>query len=307
MSDLATYDHMLLASARAKEMDHSTEKWTMYFLAEEELQLLRMLKDHPGLTIGAHVIDVDVGIVTGMNEFFVLTEQQVAQHRLQPYTQRIVGRSAHVAGVLFSETDWMTNTANQLPTFLLKPPAMPFYDLPTELKTYISAGEARGWHTGYKCRIRNPWYVVPSPWTPQAFMLRQVHLFPKIILNATEATCTDTIHRVKLRNGIPARTVAAAFLNSLTFAFSEIIGRSYGGGVLELEPKEAEKLPFPLKGADELDMDELDRLIRAGEVYAVLDITDEILLRQGMGLSREETQRLRTIWEKLRDRRVNRK
>ncbi len=121
MSDLATYDHMLLASARAKEMDHSTEKWTMYFLAEEELQLLRMLKDHPGLTIGAHVIDVDVGIVTGMNEFFVLTEQQVAQHRLQPYTQRIVGRSAHVAGVLFSETDWMTNTANQLPTFLLNP------------------------------------------------------------------------------------------------------------------------------------------------------------------------------------------
>ncbi len=76
---------------------------------------------------------------------------------------------------------------------------------------------------------------------------------------------------------------------------------------LSLNQKKLEKLPFPLKGADELDMDELDRLIRAGEVYAVLDITDEILLRQGMGLSREETQRLRTIWEKLRDRRVNRK
>jgi adenine-specific DNA-methyltransferase len=234
-------------------------------------------------------------------------EQQVQEHGLQLYTQRIVGRSAHLSGVLFSETDWVKNVANQSPTFLLKPPAVSFDNLPEELKAYIATGEEKGMHTGYKCRIRKPWYIVPSTWTPAAFMLRQVHLFPKIILNQAQATCTDTIHRVKLRNGTPARTVAAAFLNSLTFAFSEIIGRSYGGGVLELEPKEAEKLPFPLKGADQLDLDELDRLTRAGDIYAVLDITDEVLLRQGMGLSIEETRQLRTIWEKLRDRRVNRK
>ena len=37
------------------------------------------------------------------------------------------------------------------------------------------------------------------------------------------------------------------------------------------------------------------------------NMTDEVLLRQGLGLSSDDTQRLRTIWEKLRDRRVNRK
>ena len=99
-------------------------------------------------------------------------------------------------------------------------------------------------------KIRNRWYVVPSVWVPNAFMLRQVHHYPKIILNDADATCTDTIHRVRLRNGTSAKTVAAAFLNSLTFAFSEVIGRSYGGGVLELEPNEAEMLPLPLLGAD---------------------------------------------------------
>ena len=307
VNDLISYDHATLARAPLKEMDHSTEKWTMYFLDEEELRLLRMLKDHPGLTIGSYVIDVDVGVVTGMNEFFVLTEQQVEQHGLRPYTQRIVSRSAHLPGVLFSEKDWAKNVADQSPAFLLKPPAVSFDGLPEELKMYVAAGEEKSMHTGYKCRIRKPWYIVPSTWTPPAFMLRQVHLFPKIILNAAQATSTDTIHRVKLRNGTPARTVAAAFLNSLTFAFSEIIGRSYGGGVLELEPKEAEKLPFPLKGADQLDLDELDKLMRVGDIYAVLDITDKVLLRQGMGLSIEETRQLRIIWEKLRDRRVNRK
>ncbi len=138
-------------------------------------------------------------------------------------------------------------------------------------------------------------------------MLRQIHNYPKIILNEADATCTDTIHRVRLRNGTPAKIVAASFLNSLTFAFSEITGRSYGGGVLELEPNEAEKLPLPLVGADALDLNELDRLLRAGAIESVLDITDEVLLRKGMGLSVIETKMLRSIWQKLRDRRINRK
>ena len=44
---------------------------------------------------------------------------------------------------------------------------------------------------------------------------------------------------------IDPRVLAAASINSVTFAFSEVMGRSYGGGVLELEPREAEPLPFP--------------------------------------------------------------
>jgi adenine-specific DNA-methyltransferase len=138
-------------------------------------------------------------------------------------------------------------------------------------------------------------------------MLRQVHSFPKIILNKANSTCTDTIHRVRFRNGIEGKRVAAAFLNSLTFAFAEITGRSYGGGVLELEPNEAEKLPMPLAGADQLDLDEIDSLVRRNDIHAVLDITDDVLLRKGLGLNNDEIKMLRTIWEKLRKRRINRK
>jgi adenine-specific DNA-methyltransferase len=307
IDDLTSYEYATFIRERLKEMDHSTEKWTMYFLDEEEIQLIRTLKAHPKLTIASNVIDVDVGIVTGLNEFFVLNEQEVEKHSLKPFTQRIVGRSAHLPGILFSESDWLANVESQSPAFLFSPPDEPLYRLPVQLKEYVTSGEEKGLNKGYKCRIRNRWYIVPSVWIPNAFMLRQVHHYPKIILNDASATCTDTIHRVRLRNGIPAKTVATAFLNSLTFAFSEIIGRSYGGGVLELEPNEAEKLPLPLMCADSLDINELDRLLREGNISAVLDITDEVLLRQAMGLSIEETRMLRNIWQKLRDRRVNRK
>lgn len=99
IDDLTSYEYATFIGERLKDMDHSTEKWTMYFLDEEEIQLIRALKAHPKLTIASKVIDVDVGIVTGLNEFFVLSEQDVEKHSLKPYTQRIVGRSAHLPGI----------------------------------------------------------------------------------------------------------------------------------------------------------------------------------------------------------------
>ncbi len=307
MEELSSFDHNINLNSKLKEMDHSSEKWTRYFLEDEDLKLLRMLQEDQRLTVARDVLDVDVGVVTGLNEFFVLTEQQVKEYSVAPYAQSLVGRSFQLQGLVFSNADWLLNTGNQTPSFLLNVPNVPFSELPDVLRKYISAGEEKEMHRGYKCRIRNHWYVVPSVWVPQAFMLRQVHTYPKIILNDAVTTCTDTIHRVKFRNDAPPRQVAAAFMNSLTFAFSEVMGRSYGGGVLELEPNEAEKLPLPLVGSDKLDLTMLDLLERKGDIYAILDVTDKVLLREYMGLSVEETRRLRAIWEKLRDRRINRK
>lgn len=101
--------------------------------------------------------------------------------------------------------------------------------------------------------------------------------------------------------------MTAAFLNSLTFAFSEVMGRSYGGGVLTFEPSEAENLPMPLIGMENLDLDRLDALLRSGGIEAVLDITDEVLLRQGLGMDASEIARIRAIWRKMRDRRIYRR
>ncbi len=306
-SDLATYCATSGTNNGYKTLLPSTEKWTQYFLNENEIHLLRELRDHPGLTLSGHVIDVDVGIVTGLNAFFVLTEDQVHNFALEAYTQRIVGRSAHLPGIIFADQDWMHNATQQRPAFLLAIPDVPSDTLPESVRAYIVSGEGQQFHTGYKCRMRNRWYVVPSVWTPQAFMLRQIHQYPRLVLNHANATCTDTIHRVKLRNGTQLPYVVAAFINSLTFAFTEVIGRSYGGGVLELEPREAEQLPLPLIGAEQLDLDTINALLQHGDVAAALDLTDRVLLADGLGLSHYQIASLRTIWHKLRDRRINRR
>ncbi len=307
IADLSSYKHTIALNDNLKDMDHSSEKWTMYFLEDDELQLIRRLSLDTRLTVARDVLDVDVGIVTGLNEFFVLNERQAKEYNLMAYTQTLVGRSAHLQGLIFSPSDWEISVKKQSPAFLLNVPPLPCDILPEELKTYIKSGEDKEIHKGYKCRIRNKWYVVPSVWIPQAFMLRQVHHYPKIIFNAALATCTDTIHRVKFRGQTSPQQTVAAFTNSLTFAFAEIFGRSYGGGVLELEPNEAERLFIPLIGSERLDLNELDALLRKEGIYAVLNITDNILLKRCLGMSDEDIAQLRAIWEKLRDRRLNRK
>ena len=296
-----------LEAVELKPMDHATEKWTQYFLDPAEIHLLRQIRQHPRITPADQALDVDVGIVTGRNAFFVLTQNQVKTYGLEPYLERMVSRSGHLAGTIFSAADWQGNVTAQLPTFLFTPDDVVPENLPEPLQRYIALGETYGYHKGYKCRTRPRWYVVPSVWIPDAFMLRQVHTYPKLVLNTAQAVCTDTIHRVRFANGADGRAVTAAYLNSLTFAFAEVTGRSYGGGVLTFEPSEAERLPLPLVNTQQLDLELFDRLLRHDEIDAVLDMTDQVLLREGLGLSVKQTKMLRGIWIKLRDRRINRK
>lgn len=290
-----------------KPLDHSTEKWTRYFLETDEIALLRALAAHPGVTLSGQVIDVDVGVVTGENAFFLLNEQQAREAGLKPFTCRVVSRSGQLKGAVFQEEDWRENAAGLAPAYLLQAPRTLQEALPAPLGAYVARGEEAGYHRGYKCRVRNPWYVVPSAWNPDAFMLRQVHGYPKLILNRAQATCTDTLHRVRFCGPLSGGHVVAAFLNVLTFAFAEVTGRGYGGGVLTFEPGEAERLPLPLAGAGELDLADYDRLLRMGGVQAVLAHTDGVLLKGGLGLDDREVQMLHTMWAKLRDRRILRK
>jgi adenine-specific DNA-methyltransferase len=304
--DLAFYEHDDFSNQQLKPMDHSAEKWTHYFLSTDEIELLRVVKSNPNLTVAGDILDVDVGVVTGLNKYFVVNGQQANQHQLGPYTQPIIGRSSHLKGTVFAYSDLDELIESQAQTLLFSPPDMPLTELPKPVQDYVGVGEQEDYHTGYKCRIRKRWYIVPSVWTPQAFLLRQVYGYPKLILNNTSATCTDTIHRVKIKRPGEERLIVAAFMNSLTFALAEVMGRSYGGGVLELEPREAESLLIPLNGANSLDLDEMDNLVRNDDIDSVLDITDSVLLVKGLGMSEHEVKAIRGIWEKLRDRRIQR-
>ena len=148
---------------------------------------------------------------------------------------------------------------------------------------------------------------MPQTWCADAFLIRQAHLYPRMILNEKKALVTDTLHKVRFLNGIEGKYVAAAFLNTYTFDLSETIGRSYGGGVLTFEPGEMRRIRVPMKMADQLDLSKIDRWQRQGEIDKILDYTDSILLQNGLGLTEQEVSLLHSIWDKMCGRRMTRK
>jgi adenine-specific DNA-methyltransferase len=311
IEDMGSLDDSVLEqkkiSGTFKAFTSSTEKWTQYLLDKEEVELLRKLRKHPNIQVTGDLIEVDVGVVTGQNKFFVLKQDQVREHNLENHTRKILSKSIQLKGVEVTEKDFEQSAQIGYSHYLIDIPDTEYEKLPPNLQKYVDAGEKDEVNKGYKCRIRKRWWVVPSTWVPDAFMLRQIHTHPKIIINKCQATATDTIHRVRFSEGINGEAIASAFLNSLSFAFSEISGRSYGGGVLTFEPSEAENIPLPMIGLEHLDFPTIDAQLRKGELESVLDRNDEILLKEGLKLSDNEITSLRRIWIKLRDRRIYRK
>ena len=115
---------------------------------------------------------------------------------------------------------------------------------------------------------------------------------------------TNTVHGVSLAGDTDASALAVGFYNSLTLLSAELVGRSYGGGVLKLEPTEAEALLLPpIAASVGTKVEQVDELLRARRMNDVLDVVDKLVLIDGLGLSQHQVSLLRAGAERLRARR----
>ncbi len=296
-----------LYKAETKDLDHSSDKWVKYYLSNEELQLLRMLNSDERISNATDLYEINVGLVSGENDFFLSNWENVVDRGLQAEMKPIISRAEQVKGIILSEREYQLLRESGKKVFIFMPGDLSLEQLSDSAKSYIDWGEKQGYSKNYKCRIRKRWYVVPTSWTADAFLIRQANLYPKMILNPTGALVTDTLHKVRFHEGVNKSAVASAFLNTYTLALSETLGRSYGGGVLTFEPGEMRKMRIPMRGAEKLDMQKIDRLQREGKYEDILSYTDSVLLVDGLGLGIHEVDLLHSIWNKMRDRRLSRK
>ena len=307
MTDLIAQGQVCLENTELKELDHSRDKWVKYYLSNEELELLKRLNSDPRISNATDLFEVNVGLVSGENDFFIMNRATVDEFNLQRSVIPIISRSDQLKGVQLTNEDYSNLIELGKKVFFFAPGNKEFDALTDEEKVYIQWGEEKGFNKNYKCRIRPKWYHVPQTWCADAFLIRQAHLYPRMILNEKKALVTDTLHKVRFLDGIDGKQVAAAFLNIYTFALSETLGRSYGGGVLTFEPGEMRKIRIPMQMAEQLDLSKIDRWQRNGEIDKILEYTDTVLLKEGLELSEREINLLHSIWEKLCSRRMTRK
>ena len=275
-------------------------KWTRSLLDLETRSLFDELADHRDVHRFKDVAKVDVGIVTGANKFFLVSDNVVENYKLDKWAHPMFGRSEHCPGIIYDEQQHIANAVKGNPTNFLW---FNENEAPSDAaaKAYIKLGEDQSLHTRYKCRVRSPWYTVPSVYSTEIGMLKRAHHTPRLILNRINAYTTDTAYRIRTHD-IVAERLVGCFINPLTALSAELEGRHYGGGVLELIPSEIERLIIPLPAKVNVDLSVLDSDIRSTSVHRVLSQQGKIVLG-GFGLSDTKQECILEGWRKLRDRR----
>lgn len=243
------------------------------------------------------------GIVTAANDFFILTEARAKELQLHEFTLPILKKGSFASRLpIFSANDFARITEREPCRFLRLTGKRS--ELPTEVAAYLLAGEERGFHKRYKCRNRENWYEVPLVPRAEGFVFKRSHEYPRICLNAADVYITDTAYGLKVREGYSMRGICFSFYNSLTLLFSEIEGRFYGGGVLELSPNEFRALPLIYHEPSDVEFEAfLAAHSGAADITSILDFGDRWLGKE-LGLDEAELRALRSAWSSVRSHRL---
>lgn len=312
IKDLDGFASLDLHSNGYQKMQHVKEKWTKYFTSKEEIKIIQQIKKDQRFAPFSSFGTINVGVTTGNNDFFSIDKYTSEKYQLSNVTIPLIGRSSHAHGIYFTDNDWYENMESGKKGQLIVFPSDEFNDYPQAHKDYISFGEENNVDKGYKCSIRDRWYIVPSIWIPDAFFLRRNNLYPKFVLNKCGAISTDTMHRMKFNAGVDSDILLLSYYNSISFAFTEICGRSYGGGVLEILPREMGNIMLPVindlpESTKNHLLQKIDVIVRNNEdIEIALELVDNEVLIKYLGIDREMCTTCRAIWKKLQKRRLGR-
>ncbi|MEK3672652.1 Eco57I restriction-modification methylase domain-containing protein [Paenibacillus sp. FSL R10-2771] len=285
------------------EFENGTDKWTSLMLDKKLNLLINNLRDRVQ-TINSYCKS-SAGIVTAANEDFIIGEHILNKYKLNEYAVPIVKKSSYIQNsIKFTSDDLQELIRKGTPTNLIA-----FEndedEFSSEVKEYLMLLKEKKIHERYKCKNRHKWFVIPSIWKSEAFFFKRSYHYPKVIINEADVCVTDTAYRITMKENFETKSFTFSFYNSLTLVFTELFGRFYGGGVLELTPNEFKKLPLPYVEVEEEEINHLDFMFRTKvELNEILEYTNFIILEKGFGFTKDEIKSLDKARELLMTRRL---
>ena len=184
---------------------------------------------------------VGIGYVTGANEFFHLRPSAAEERHIPANCLHVAVRNGRVlrgSAVTTSQVDaWID--ADE-PVLLLR--LDPRERVPDPVKKYLDSNAGIQARQTYKCRNREPWYAVPDVHVPDAFLSYMSSTGPVLVANQAGCVGTNSVHTVRMRNGMAVSELMAMWSAPLRELSCEIEGHPLGGGMLKLEPREASRI-----------------------------------------------------------------
>ena len=288
------------------ERNKPLKKWSNAVLSDEEIDLLNRITNQ--YTTIAKLSDSAPGIVTGANNKFILTKEEVDQYECAQYVKPIISKGImaknkfEVNHALISELASAGKKVYLLDLVGTKPD-----ELPVSLKNYLSivASTKRNGveiQKSYKCSKRKPWYGVPIVKSGRVIFFKRYDLCPRISTNPAEIYTTDIAYNLRLHEGIDPESLVFCFYNSLTLAQCEFVGRYYAGGVSELTPNEFRTISVPYRQIKPCDIERVKTMFSNNvNLNQIVAFVNSKTLESD--LTTEEISRLNTIRVKLIGRR----
>ena len=215
------------------------------FLVEAEArELYREVVSHRETRRFGELATVGIGYVSGANDFFHLRPSQarqleIPQKLLHPTVRN--GRALPARRLNASTVGkWQRDDEQVL---LLRIPKQG--RVPVPVTRYLDSEAGQIARTAYKCRVRTPWYSVPDVQFPDFFLSYMSGLDASLVRNDASCTCTNSVHSVRLREGVNAVELLGSWESSFTRLSCELEGHPLGGGMLKLEPREAAQIALP--------------------------------------------------------------
>lgn len=256
--------------------------------------------------------DTTLGIVTGNNKYFAISPARAKELGLRrgELLRLSPPGSSHLRGLELS-LDSLTKLGKEgHSTLLFYPADEPSYPA----ASYIESGHRAGVDTAYKCKVRKIWYRVPLV-KPADLLLTCMNAdTPRLTSNTAGAYHLNSVHGVYLNSvdrEVGLALLPLASLNSATLMHAEMVGRSYGGGILKLEPKEADVWAMPSSELVQSRADALTSIKPAvaealdrGELLGAVELVDRALLIDGRVATPKQIEQFRAARALLANRRI---
>ncbi len=292
----------------------SAGKWTAALLPGGARELYAGLTAGPAFGTLHDWGETTLGAVTGNNRWFALSPQRVVELGLDENDVIALSPpgSRHLREPAFTLASWRALGEAGARTWLFRPPGAPS----AAAAAYIRTGERDGVPEAYKCRVRRPWWRVPLVPAADLLLTYMNADRPHLTGNRARVHHLNSVHGVYLRPGLRragTELLPLAALNTLTLLGAETVGRAYGGGLLKLEPREADVLPVPSAAllqaaapALRALRPQIGALLATGRLHEATALVDAALLGDVVGVSDTDLAHLVMARQILADRRASR-
>jgi adenine-specific DNA-methyltransferase len=229
------------------------------------------------------VADIRIGYVSGDKDFFhpsrdTVTEFSLPSRQLRPTltaSRQLTGKGLLTSGC----------SPDQL--YLPDPEKLSVED-----REYLAYGHSRGVADRYKCRIRDPWYLVPGVRVPDVVFPVFTEQ-PLMLINDARAFASNSLVCGYLLDAHHPEALARSWYTSLTRLQMELNVHSLGGGVFVLVPNEVSAIRVVPPRRNRRQFARMHKALLAGDFDSAVKVGDEGLLAPSLSLDRADLETIR--------------